>query len=410
MAEPRVERWLRPRYVFPLLAVLLLAAVLLTPGGETGANATRLTTYGSGPFAARGVYELLARLGWRVERRQREFRAPLDGAAIYAVLAPPMELSATEVSTLLDAVRRGARAIVIPSAGSPLADSLGVRQSGSGVSDYSVAAASPRPAASRGGTDATRAVQAAATRVGSFDRFLRPVPRSEDDTAPAFPAAARPLVHVWSRDTVQPAIMALPVGRGQVLAVADPGFLRNDAVRDGDAAVLAVRLVEWLDPDHRGRVVFDEYHQGFGEHDALLSTIGEALVSTAPGRGLLHLVAAGLLLLLAYGVRPIAPTPRRVFERRSPLEHVGALSRAYEQIDATPLATQRLVRGLRRRYPLGATGALDDASYLALLRARRPELSDDVEVLRTALARPLPAAEWVAVGAAIDHIERTITT
>ena len=69
--------------------------------------------------------------------------------------------------------------------------------------------------------------------------------------------------------------------------------------------------------------------------------------------------------------------------------------------------TARVVnRGACR--PLGATGALDDESYLSLVSSRKPELSADVERVRTALGRPLAAAEWVAVGAAIDHIERTI--
>jgi hypothetical protein len=114
-------------------------------------------------------------------------------------------------------------------------------------------------------------------------------------------------------------------------------------------------------------------------------------------------------LLLVYGVRPIAPAPRRSIERRSPLEHVGALARAYEQMAATRLATKRLVRGLRRRHPLGATGALDDDGYLSLVSSRKAELASDVDILRASLARPLPANEWVAVGRAIDHIERTIT-
>jgi hypothetical protein len=63
---------------------------------------------------------------------------------------------------------------------------------------------------------------------------------------------------------------------------------------------------------------------------------------------------------------------------------------------------------LRRRRPLGATRALDDESYLSLVSSRKPELAAEVDRIRAALARPLPASEWVTVGAAIDHIERTI--
>ena len=108
--------------------------------------------------------------------------------------------------------------------------------------------------------------------------------------------------------------------------------------------------------------------------------------------------------------RPIAPVPPVVIERRSPLEHVSALSRAYAAIGATRLAVRRLVRGLRRRHPLGAVGALDDDGYLALVRARAPGTTEDVTLLARAIRTPLPASEFVHAGAAIDHIERTLTS
>jgi hypothetical protein len=121
-----------------------------------------------------------------------------------------------------------------------------------------------------------------------------------------------------------------------------------------------------------------------------------------------HALIAGLVLLMAVGIRPIAPRARRAIERRSPFEHVGALSRAYEQVRATRLATRRLVRGVRRRHPLGTTAA-DDTQYLSLLAGRAPVVAGDVRVLQRAIEQPLSAGEWVAVGGAIEHIERTLS-
>lgn len=407
MAERRADRWLRPRYVFPVLALLVLAAVFLSPQQQEGAGATHLTTYGADPYAARGVYDVLRGLGFHVARRREPFRAPLDTAAVYVLLDPPIDPSATEVGVLLDAVRRGARAVVVPSSGSPLADSLGMRQSLPDVSGLEVLP----PAADGAGSAAARAapVAEAARELRSFGRYLRAVPRTAEDTAPRLPGDTIPVVRVRNDARRDPAIMARPFGRGLVVAVADPSFFRNGTLRDGPGAVLAVRLLEYVDSTRAAPVVFDEYHHGFGVHGGPIDVMGRALFFTAPGRGLVQLVAAMLALLLAYGVRPIAPSARRSIERRSPLEHVGALSRAYEQIEATRLATRRLVRGLRRRHPLGASGALDDEAYLQRLGARKPELAADAELLRAALVRRLPPAEWVAVGGAIDHIERTIT-
>jgi len=90
------------------------------------------------------------------------------------------------------------------------------------------------------------------------------------------------------------------------------------------------------------------------------------------------------------------------------LEHVGALRLAYEQIQATRLATSRLVRGLRRRHPLGA-GALTDDAYLSLVAQRVPVAANDVALLQRALTTAMVPTTWVAVGGAIDHIERAIT-
>jgi hypothetical protein len=87
---------------------------------------------------------------------------------------------------------------------------------------------------------------------------------------------------------------------------------------------------------------------------------------------------------------------------------VGALRLAYEQIQATRLATNRLVRGLRRRHPLGAGSSTDDA-YLSLLAQRVPVAAGDAALLQRALTTQMAPTDWVAVGGAIDHIERAIT-
>ena len=79
----------------------------------------------------------------------------------------------------------------------------------------------------------------------------------------------------------------------------------------------------------RGRIVFDEYHHGFGTHANTRAVTVRALTRTGAGRTVLQLALAGLLLLLALGVRPVKPQPRHSIERRSALEHVGALARAY---------------------------------------------------------------------------------
>jgi hypothetical protein len=174
--------------------------------------------------------------------------------------------------------------------------------------------------------------------------------------------------------------------------------------------MLAVRVLESVDSAQRRPVVFDEYHQGYGKATSTSDVVADALINTTWGRAGLQIGAAALLYLLMIGVRPIAPVSRARYERRSPLEHVSALSRAYEAIGATGLAVQRLVRGVRRRHPLGTTTAASDAVYLARLRTRLPSLAPDVDILTSALAGKPSTEQLVSAGAAIDHIERNLNT
>ena len=404
MANRALDRWLRPSIVLPTLGVLLIAAVIASPGGNAGGDLDqRLTTYGTNPFGAKAQYDVFRRLGWTVTRRRSVFRAPLDSSATYLLLDPPIDPSATEVSALLDAVRRGATLVVSPEAGSPLADSLRIRRSR--YPQHFDVVRSEGDATSA----ATTSLNAAAIDAREFSRMLVPVRTSEQDTAPVFPPSTTTLVSVnTDSGRAAPAIMLRRLGNGAALVVADFEFLRNENVRDTTGMILAVRLLEEAGSGPARRLDFDEYHQGFGATTTLLGVIGHALFGTAAGRVGVQILIACLVLLLVIGMRPILPRERQSIERRSPLEHVGALTLAYEQIHATRLATSRLLRGLRRRHPLGA-GSLPDDGYLTMLTQRVPVTGPDVAVLQRALALQLPAADWVAVGDAIDHIERAIT-
>jgi len=406
MAERRVDRWLGPRTIFPIIALLLLAAVFFRRPTQPEDRASGHSSYALGLSGMRGLYEVIAQLGWRTARRRAPWNATLDTTPVYLVFDPQVDPSATETGALLDAVRRGASALVeVPSDG-PLTDSLGVKQSGPTFdldADSVQYPGMPWQQESR----VARAAHAPGLRFGAY---LRPVSRDSADSEPRFPAGMQTLARAMYGAQKVPLIAQRAFGRGSIIVVSDLNFLANGALRYDDGAVLMVRLLERLDPAHDRPIVFDEYHQGFGQGEPLPAVIRDALVHTPPGRFALQLGVAGLILLLALSVRPIAPVARRSIERRSPFEHVGALSRAYEQVDATRLATQRLVRGLRRRHPLGATGALDDRAYLSLLAVRAPALAPDLDLMRTALDDPqLPRAAWVRVGAALAHIERTFS-
>ena len=455
-----------PRVVLSAAAVLIVASILLSPADNPADESDALTTFSYGATGVRGLHDAAERLGWRAERREIPMRAPLDSGAVYVVLTPAVPLTTAEVSALLDAVRRGAGLLFVPSERSLLADSLRVRRAW--ALRFPAVAAQRGMAAARGELPLPAARADAAAPDSTLARAPTPPddhPGDDDEdderedefadsaaaeTESGPPRRRRPAIDtaavrraapdaVWANyrlrlrapapaDTVTflesfgfsggnplagftpaPVALGFGVGRGRVVALADPTILRNQALRAGAPGVYAVRMLEWAGRDSR-RVVFDEYHQGFGPHADISGAVSYTLAHTAPGRAVLALVVAALLLLLAVGSRPIPPAARARFERRSPLEHVGALAQAYEQIAATRLVARRLVQGVRRRHAAGAAHVGSDEAFLAALAARYPALRGEVELLRAAIERPLPPAGLAGVGRAIATIERTIAT
>lgn len=411
-----LARVLRPRVVLPALGVLLVVTVLFAP--TVGDTRNALTTHSTSAGGARGLQDIARRLGWRTVRRDvRLTSVPrLDSTATYAVLAPVVDVSVEETHVLLDAVRRGAGLLVVPQRGSPLSDSLGIAPASFGAPQL----LSPADSTASCTDDQNRRglIDWAGTGVQSF--WLVPRVGLPDDTVVfarlQATAETRRRVAAAGADTLKGALgtagpdgiltaaVGFALGRGRVVVVADPDWLRNDVLRvcEWNAAPQAARMLDYLrgSPSAGGLLVFDEYHQGYGRHASTSAVIRSALEDTPPGRAVLQAVAAALVLLAAVGARALPPRPRTRFERRSPLEHVGALAHAYGQVGATRTAARRLVRGLRRRHtvaavstarvgtggPSGSGASSDDDLFLDAVVARHPAVAPDVTALRVAMA------------------------
>ena len=216
-----------------------------------------------------------------------------------------------------------------------------------------------------------------------------------------------------------PTAVGVRYGRGRLVLVADPDLLRNDVLRvcTWGADVITVRMLEFLrEPESgrpaRDRVVFDEYHQGFGVQPGTFRAVALFLGGAASGHALLQLCGAGLVLLLALGPRVLSPREEPVDERRSPLEHIDALARAYSRAHATRTVAARLVHGTRRRIgrALGGAAERDDDAFLEGAARRSPERASDVALVRHALADQLSERELSAAGAALARIESSLRT
>ena len=402
--------WLRPRLVFSALLLIVVIAVLVAPTTDAGSDEPYLTSHSFAANGARGFHDVAGRLGWPVHRRLEPFRGDVDSTSTYAVLMPPIDLTSVEVSALLSAVRKGAGLIVIPVRGSPMADSLGLRPSRRSTAPVSIdrradAGDPGDSAAADHGRGSPRTVRESDGFDALYDMELHHVLEA---TRP-LPSATVTFLEGrrLSDSPTRPIVLGIPMGRGRIVAIADPRILLNDTMRDSGFAELPVRLLEWLSPGRQVPLVFAEYHQGFGRHASLTRTVGRGLAYTPVGRALGVLSIAALLFLLTKAIRPMPPTSRERIERRSPLEHVTALARAYEQVGATRTAARNLVRGLRRRRIVGRR-AVPDADLLRSLAERHPAISAEVERVVSATGTPVSPSELLAVGRAIATIERTI--
>ena len=412
--------YLRPRIALPAIGVLIVVMAVNVPQRNIGRSGDpRLSTYSAAPMGARIFYEMVHRFGWRVEQRKTD-DFPSDTETITAVLDPPVPLQSADVHALLDGVRAGGGLLVMLGDGSALlADSLRLRSS---IMRYRIRhRAAPNdscPAEKRGLLDSRMLFTlwpGDQVTLNTID--WRGPPRDS-----ATPFVAMDTMARTDHGRARHVAVGFPLGRGRIVIGADPDILRNDAVRNCAYGldVDAMRMLAYLGQGgRRDRIVFDEYHQGYGPQRGTMGAVAAYMIDAPSGRTLLQLLAAGLVLLLAAAPRLVPPRDPEFVERRSPLEHVDALGRAYAQVGATRSATARLVRGVRRRVGGGAVrggsspgSAAGDATDDAFLdRAARdvPRLAGDVALIRKALHAGVPRREFASVGAALEQLELSLT-
>lgn len=412
------KRRITPASVLVGSALVIIFFVLLMPRPDAE-NAPALDSRSMGVTGAGGLYRTLSRLGYKVSRNTERFDTALPANATYVLLAPRFRVTAEEAAALTSAARRGATVVFTPSGGA-LTDSLGFRIGGDMTELHSVDRTSviggpvppnPTPYLPVPLTESVQIADSTHTVHGLAFMWFVPHATSDDssvagarnDTTHPGDTTARLIVHVLGRR----------FGAGHAIAIAPADIAANAALRSGPPAVAIVRALEWADAESGTRrpVIFDEYHHGAGHHADPIGTTVDALTGTPPGRATLMAIAAALVLLLAVGSRPIAPLPVATVQRRSPLEHVRALARAYLQSGADRLGAERLVRGLRRRHPLGLPRNVSDRIYLETIGARHPDRTGDVAVVVAALDHGASTTgRMTGTRDAVARIEQTLQT
>lgn len=404
----RTRAWyVRPSVVLPLVGALTFFVAINTPEYVMGrAGDPRLSSTNRGPMGAKIFAEFAKSAGWRVERRVVP-QLEGDASTVHAVLSPSVPVRKDEAHALLESVRAGGGLLlVLDGLAGTVADSLKVAIKEPGITvapDSSVVAGCPRR---RAVIDQSLWADQMAHLYGV--RFTGPPP--EDVTrldASLIPDSSKVRF-----------ALGFPYGRGRVVVLSDPDMLRNDAIRicnfglDVAASTVLGYLANAGDGPPRRTLVFDEYHQGGGERIGLLSGFTGILVHTAGGRVVFVVGLAGLVFLLAAMPRAVPPRDDSVVERRSPLEQVDALARAYAQVTGTRTAAARLLRGVRRRTTRGAGSRRDahsDPEFLARVAASIPARAADVALVERALKEKIASRELASVAEALQRIEESLT-
>jgi hypothetical protein len=318
------------------LAVAVVVAAAGLGGGKSREADLRASTYLAERRGTRALFLLLDGLGLGPER----FLAAPDAAfrkdRTFVVAAPSRRVTREEARALLDWTAAGGRLVVVDA---PSAESLTVDctplLAPAGLATEAVTGRFAVPRVEDAGL---------ADGVGEIDWPARIVVRDGD------PEQRDPRASDWETAIGSPAgavAARVPFGEGEVVAVADARLLDNEFLRRADNAVLAVNL---LVGDGTRRVVFDEFHHGFGDGCAagVTARLLAMLWTTWPGRALLVLLLAAVVRAFGEGVRFGAPDEEPRPRRRALAEHADALGRLFEGARAWRTALEILLAGARR--------------------------------------------------------------
>lgn len=400
----------RPGVVLSCILLAVIATILLIPSPADGRGGNpRMTTRSADPLGTKLFYELAAKLGYTVSRAD-SWSAPKNPGSILVVFDPVVELEPTEVHEMLEHVRAGGSLLAVIGAGANrLSDSLHISANPVGGL---VTLPAQNPSCQEQSLRATRS----GLWIGAPMLFALRVPDSLRALTRTFTAVTQ-RVSPRSEDlSVVPATIGLPFGRGRIVIASDPDAFANDALRNCTysldlAAVAALGYLRDGAGVPRTTIVFDEYHVGRRMTSSSMRIAWRYLTETRSGNLLLQVCLAGFVLLLATSSRILPPRFDPVVERRSPLEHVDALARAYAQVGATRTGTQRLLRGLQRRVggTRRATTRVGDEQFLDRIAVSLPETENDITVVRNALAKSVSPKDFAEVGRSVARIETALT-
>lgn len=388
--RPGREMWI----VGILLLVLVAATVHFSNRAGTAAP-DRPSTYSASPKGLKAVYELCLRRHVAASRYERPFDELPNDAAILIVAEPLVRpVSDAEQAALVRWVEKGGVAVVIVAGAWPQRSRNGVTFNQVGVTDTGPATG---VAHLQGAPDTPYAADIAALPLTTSTRLVNEAERTQ---------------RTIFADDAGACVISWPVGSGEAIAISDALAPKNSALGNNDTALLYLNIIAAHTTPLRPRVLFDEYHQGYGEVAKRAPTLWSAVGAPfrAAAWALLGLTIIAIISANRRFGRPIVLVRH---SSRPSTEYVESMAELYRRAEASGIAIELLYRPFARDLANKVDAPPDaparDIARLAAARFGWPQSALEqlmVRCERIAEGAPVSEAEMLRLAQQMDDYRR----
>ncbi len=328
-----------------VFSLVIIAAVIMVIDSFSEGRDNPYSSHETGPRGVKGFYLLLEENGLPVQRWNSPLTAlePEEGEKQALIFLEPTrrQVSSHEVEAVEEWVKAGNRLILLGSGHSLLFNALEVetmKHLGRNEVDYLEIDNDLKE---------ENAGKPVSNLVENVDRL-----KLDRDTAFLEESSGMPLAYEergLPRGAARKSIYVLhrEIGRGDLVAVSDPGVITNRLVADADNMVFLLNTLEVF--EEPVTVFINEYHHGFGlERPPEGVNIGGQVFSYLAWP-FLQLFLLVVLFLVTVGRRFAAPRALVETPRRSLESMVASTAAFYQRSGARGLAFRRIYRGFLRR-------------------------------------------------------------
>lgn len=346
--RPRRPAWMIWGGLGLLLFMAAYGLVALEMRQKGVRGPARRSTYSADSAGYKALYLWLRALGAPVERWEKELQELPRDATVLMVAQPKIGLGKVEVESLKQWVRKGGTLVLLVKPPNSLLEAFDLEAKAGDMDGGKVTITQPGPY--------TRGVGSIHSKIHMGLKSKRP-----DAITHLRGAGGAGLLTV------------LQEAKGRVIALADPDLFSNKALREGGHARLAMNLL--LYHLGEGRLLVDEYHQGYGRASSVFAHLGKSRLAAPLFQGAVLL----LLFWCARGRRFGSPRPIVEEERRSTMEYVHAMAGLLRRTGARQIALEAMVRWVEeeaRRVLIDTDRSLQSALRAARGRLRGHALND----------------------------------